>query len=740
MTPSLSIIIVHYKVEKEILACLESITKSKPKIPYEIIIVDNDETDELKRIIKRKFPLIRYIKSPHNVGFGAANNIGAKAAKGEYLFFLNPDTEIYKNTLETLIHFFKKKKDTAVVAPLLHGLDGKPYPQGARELTPARAFVVLSFLNKYFPNNPISRKYFLKEWDMKNIQEADVSPGTAMMMQKKLFEDVGGFDEKFFLYFEEFDLCKRVRAMGGKIFILPTAKATHAWGMSTKHRTDIDKVFAQSRYYYFKKNFGIISAIAVEVFLHMNKYTGIVFVSLLVGAFLSLYKIEETLSFIGDYGWFYLSAKDFVLHGEIPLVGIASSHPWLHQGALWTYMLAPVLWVSSFWPISGVYLTVGLFLISIVLLYTFSSEVFNRRVGVIASVFYATSPLIILSAREPYHTSPIPLFTIIYFYALYKWVHGVRIFFPLIILLLALLYNLEIATFLLTIVFIITLIYGLIKKTPWFKAILVKKILLFSIAAFVVPMLPMIWYDLGHGFPQTFKFLAWVGYKIAVIFGYPPLHPEMNTTDYSTVLAYLGKKYQQLLYPQGVFVAGIIALLSFGYLFINILKQLQTKQFHSGILFLGLVFIISIMGIIATKTTSDAYLPILFPIIILITAVFFERLFQNRTGSSKIIVFVIALIAIMNTVWLTEQNYLTPKGYSFIDRVQAAKEIISQADGSRYNLKGKGPGSQFESFTMNYEYLTFWLGNPPSKNNEKKKIFISEERNDIKVIQENKDD
>src|SRR3989344_3100604 len=98
----LSIIIVHYKVKDELFNCIKSILNSKPKTKYEIIVVDNDEENIIEKDLKDRYPKVRYIKTPKNIGFGAGCNLGAKFAKGNYLFFLNPDTRVLPESLDNL--------------------------------------------------------------------------------------------------------------------------------------------------------------------------------------------------------------------------------------------------------------------------------------------------------------------------------------------------------------------------------------------------------------------------------------------------------------------------------------------------------------------------------------------------------------------------------------------------------------------------------------------------------------
>ncbi|QQG40488.1 MAG: glycosyltransferase family 2 protein [Candidatus Levyibacteriota bacterium] len=263
----ISIIIVHYKVEKELFDCLNSIEKSQQKSIYEIIVIDNNEEPTIKSELSKKFPNVIYIKTNKNIGFGAANNLGAKVAKGEFLFFLNPDTKVFLNTIDALINFLKNHHHAGIVAPLLLNKKCNPYSlQGSAVLTPFRAIMCLSFIQKLFPENIIYKEYYLLDWDKKFIREVDVIPGTAFLVRKKIFEEVGGFDERFFLFFEENDLCMRVKEFGYKIYITPNAKVMHLWGESTKSLPNTKEIFKKSREYYFQKYFGFFWASVVELF------------------------------------------------------------------------------------------------------------------------------------------------------------------------------------------------------------------------------------------------------------------------------------------------------------------------------------------------------------------------------------------------------------------------------------------------------------------------------------------
>src|SRR5713101_5688872 len=134
-----SIIIVNYHVKNELFACIESVIASKPKTKYEIIIVDNDEEKTIEKELHEMFSEVNYVPN-NNMGFGQGNNVGAKHAKGEFLFFLNPDTEVFNDCVDSLINYLQGHIEIGIVAPVLCHEDNKPFIlQGLGKLTPFSA-------------------------------------------------------------------------------------------------------------------------------------------------------------------------------------------------------------------------------------------------------------------------------------------------------------------------------------------------------------------------------------------------------------------------------------------------------------------------------------------------------------------------------------------------------------------------------------------------------------------------
>lgn len=715
-----SIIIVHYKVRVEIFKCLRSIYESKPTIKFEIVVVDNDEAGEIGSEIIKRFPQVKYVKSDKNLGYGGGNNLGAKYAKGDFLFFLNSDTEVLSNTIGTLFKFISKKINVGAISPLILDKNREAsLVQGSQHLTVLRAIFSLSFINKFFPENPIARSFFLKDWNRKSIHEVDVIPGTAFMISKKLFDAIGRFDENLFLFFEESDLAKRLTSRGLKNYIIPESKVIHSGKKSTKQRLDIEMIFNNSKFYYFKKWHGFIPALIVQELTSVNKISLLLVAILILNFFLRIFKLSELMIFIGDQGWFYLSARDMLLSGKIPLVGITSSHTWLHQGPLWTYLLGVIFFIFKFSPFAPAYFTAAIGTFTAFLFYKILKEIYSQKTGLIGALLYTTSPLIIFNDRFAYHTSLIPFFTLIFIYSFYKLFNGRAMFLPLIIFTLSILYNLELFTAVLWIVFILFMGYGLIRRSIWVKTIN-RKIILISILSFVAPMFPVFLYDINHGFGQTVAFSGWIFYKSIKSIG------NSHLASIYQLLNYLWLNYQKLIYPLSTQVSAIILLGSFAYQF-YLLRRGHDFNYFTMIMFLGLL-----IGVVANTTPSDAYLPVFYPLLILIVSVFITWLINIRKITFIILAFIL-IITSFNSIYVTVNRFFSNDNFGMRSRIQVAEKIIKLTNTEDFNIIGKGEGSQFSSFTMNHEYLLWWKGKPSSKNSTRVKIIIQEPSDGITI-------
>jgi len=266
-----SIIIVHYKAKKELFECLKSIYRSQTKVSYEIIVVDNDEEKTVSQELSHEFSKVLYIANSTNNGWGGGVNIGLKKAKGEYVYLLNPDTIIKTGAIDSLVEFMNHQANAGVVSSTLLDTSGKPYKlQGTGNLTPLAALFAFSFLNTYFPRNPVSKEFWLLGIDRQHIFSLAVAPLSAALIKKVTLKKIGGFDEDFFLYFEEYDIARKLQKLELKSYIHPDSKVIHLWGQSTKYINSPEHEYQKSRMIYFKKYYGLVWAILLETILRFK--------------------------------------------------------------------------------------------------------------------------------------------------------------------------------------------------------------------------------------------------------------------------------------------------------------------------------------------------------------------------------------------------------------------------------------------------------------------------------------
>jgi len=268
----LSFIIVNYRSFEYLNNCLKSILEKSIGIDFEIILVNNDKNkigsiDCIDEKHTEKLTLGQYgkekgendkklkiIEINKNIGFGKANNIGFFASKGEVICFLNPDTEIISNNLNELLDKFKKDSSIGIIGPQIIEKKGivQPWSAGA-DLGICEILKGKIGLSK-------SRKI----WESKKEIKADWVTGAGMFVSEKVFSEIGGFDEDFFLYYEDLDLCKRVKKAGKKIIFYPDFKVIHLGGGSVKSKIAQKREYFKSQDLYYKKWFKGIDLILLR--------------------------------------------------------------------------------------------------------------------------------------------------------------------------------------------------------------------------------------------------------------------------------------------------------------------------------------------------------------------------------------------------------------------------------------------------------------------------------------------
>ncbi|MGQ9798997.1 MAG: glycosyltransferase [Ignavibacterium sp.] len=263
----LSIIIVNYNVKEFLKNLLHSIHKATQNLSIEIIVVDNASDDGSIEMIKEKFPDVILITNEKNLGFGKANNIGLKKARGKYILLINPDTLVAEDTFIKIIEFFEAHPEAGMAGCKILNPDGTLQLACRRSFPgPWTSFTKVTGLSNLFPKSKLFARYNLTYLDENQTYEVDAISGSFMMLRKEVYEKVGGFDEQFFMYGEDLDLCYRIQKAGYKIFYVHTTQIIHYKGESTKRSSlDETRVFYNAMHLFVKKHFA--SSLIVEVIL-----------------------------------------------------------------------------------------------------------------------------------------------------------------------------------------------------------------------------------------------------------------------------------------------------------------------------------------------------------------------------------------------------------------------------------------------------------------------------------------
>ena len=253
-TPDVSVIIVSYNTRELLRECIESILCGQGNgITVEVIVVDNASADGSAPMVAERFPQARLIANPDNRGFGAACNQGLEIARGRYALILNADIRAQQGALQRLVGFMDAHPDAAICGGQLRYPDGRVQPSCARELTLWWVFCEQSLLAKLFLRTRLFGGYWRTHWDFSATIETEQVMGACMMPRRPFPR----FDEDYFLYCEDTDLCYRVRQAGGKIYYVHDAVFVHHLGASGEsQRAQMVIYYNRGKERYFRKFHG----------------------------------------------------------------------------------------------------------------------------------------------------------------------------------------------------------------------------------------------------------------------------------------------------------------------------------------------------------------------------------------------------------------------------------------------------------------------------------------------------
>lgn len=249
-----SIIIVNYNTCKLTLQCIQSVYDKTEGLEFEVILVDNNSSDNTIKCVRNKYSDVVIIENATNLGFGKANNIGYKYSKGDYIFLLNSDTVLVNNAVFELYSFMRNNSNIAIAGGRLENRQG--------EMVHSYSVVLPSLKSEWEGllrsnwENKLQKKLDL-EVERNSYGQIGYITGADMMLRRSLIEEVGMFDEDFFMYFEETEMTSRYDRKGLHSYYLPSARIIHLAGQSSSFKEKKQRMILESRKLYYVKTYSL---------------------------------------------------------------------------------------------------------------------------------------------------------------------------------------------------------------------------------------------------------------------------------------------------------------------------------------------------------------------------------------------------------------------------------------------------------------------------------------------------
>lgn len=261
LSAELSVIVINYNTAGLLSRCLESLGRHLNSLSFEICVVDNASRDGSCALVKTRFPAVHLIANSRNRGFATAVNQGLKNTTGRYVLWMNPDAELLDEGLQDLVLYLDQHPNVGILGPQT------VYPDGSHQLT-CRSFPSYqtalfnrhSLLTKWFPRNPFSQRYLRLNLNTSGVQPVDWLAGACLLHRREVSDQLGGLDERFFMYCEDVDFCFRARKQGWEILFHPAARVLHRTAASSSqfpYRMLIEHHRSIWRYYtkHFRRSF-----------------------------------------------------------------------------------------------------------------------------------------------------------------------------------------------------------------------------------------------------------------------------------------------------------------------------------------------------------------------------------------------------------------------------------------------------------------------------------------------------
>ena len=274
--PDLSVIIVNWNTRKLLRQCLNSIKRWTHALTYEIVVVDNGSADGSPEMVTREFPRIHLIRNQNNVGFARANNQAISHTSGRSVLLLNSDTALQENSCKAMVDFMDAHPPVGLAGARLVNPDGTH--QESCDLFPRRPWQLArdKLLDAWKPANAATRTGQRARWQYTRNFAVEYVTGAALMIRRKTLEDIGGLDERFFMYAEDIDWCYRAAAAGWQVYYLGTVSLIHSNRGSSQASPELaarlEKLRRDSLLQWYRKHYGYIAYLLMKIVMAVKRW------------------------------------------------------------------------------------------------------------------------------------------------------------------------------------------------------------------------------------------------------------------------------------------------------------------------------------------------------------------------------------------------------------------------------------------------------------------------------------
>ncbi len=635
----LSVFLPAYNEEKSIkrvvfsvLAKIKSVAKQ-----YEIIIVNDGSSDKTKQIIEKltkKYSSVRLVNHSKNKGYGAALKTGMEVAKYEWICFMDSDGQFDFNEFNKFLKYTTK-------ADLIIGYRKKRKDSFFRKL--------------------LAKCLWLADLILFGVNFKDIDCGFKLF-SKTALEKIGPLLTESAITESEFVV--RAKKADLKIIQVPVTHYVRDKGVQTGAKLKVvSKAAIEGVMLWF------------DFFKHnlYKKEFWLLFLILLLGAFLRFYKISDYMTFLGDEGRDILVVKRIIIDHKFTLLGPTASVGGFFLGPIYYYFMVPFIFIFNLNPVGGAVMVALFGLATIFLIYKFCQEFLNNKIGLLAAFIYSISTLIIIYSRSSWNPNILPLFSLVLVYSLAKAVlQNRKSYFWIIGLSLGIILQLHYMGVLLIPVILINYLF-LSKKKRFLKDFLQVFI------GFLITFSPLLLFELRHNFPNTKSLIDFIfkGKEVGLLIA----HEQTREIIHNYFLALINQLFRQTLVFNNIVLGKIILFISFLGFLIELVKPKITKR-------RTLIFLLSILGSLVfiklyKKAVYDYYFAYLFPYPVIFFSLALTRIIDKR--KVLLIMGMILLMFIIKTDYKTNILHKSPNK-QMEQTKKIAEMIIEKTEGKPFNF------------------------------------------------------